>query len=72
MYIYSNMQWEEFIISIISDADRGNTNVLCCPLQSPEASGAAPGPWGGHQQGTALSNVKMYAVEPAHLKQACG
>ena len=41
----------------ISDADRGNTNVLCYPIQPPEASGAAPCPWGGHQQGTALCNV---------------
>ena len=40
-----------------------HTNVLCCQEQPPEASGAAPGPWGGHQQGTALCNVKMYAVE---------
>ena len=48
---------------IISDADRENTNVLCCQIQPPEASGAAPGQWGGHQQGTALCNIKMYAME---------
>ena len=37
----------------ISDAGWVHTNVLCCPVQPPEASGAASGPWGGHQQGTA-------------------
>ena len=39
----------------VSDAGRDHTNVLCCPVQPPEASGAAPGPWGGHQQG----NLKL-------------
>ena len=38
----------------ISDAGWVHTNVLCCPVQPPKASGAAPGPWGGRQQGTGL------------------
>ena len=62
-YSTISCMWEWVAGFVISDADGGNTNVLCCSKQPPEASGAAPRSWGGRQQGTVLYNVVMYTVE---------